>query len=235
MKITVIHQPTKTEPYVILNKPAGLPAAPLNEGDDCALNQAIEIFSQIKTVKGKKEIEFGLVHRIDTMTQGLVLIAVEQEFYDYIQNEQKENRFSKEYTAVVDNIDVCQKLPGFPEFSANGEMISSFFRPFGPKGSEVRPVVEGDGKAALKKGGSKVYETQIKIQGNVAVCRINQGYRHQVRCHLAWSGHPVEGDNIYNPDSRGLNHDMKFCATGIEFFDKGTGILKSYKIEPDFL
>ena len=59
MKITVIHQPTKTEPYVILNKPAGLPAAPLNEGDDCALNQAIEIFPQIKTVKGKKEIEYG--------------------------------------------------------------------------------------------------------------------------------------------------------------------------------
>ena len=29
--------------------------------------------------------------------------------------------------------------------------------------------------------------------------RIHRGYRHQVRCHLAWVGYPVRGDVLYNP------------------------------------
>ena len=41
-KIKVIHFPTEREPFAILDKPRGLPSAPLKEGDPSALTWALE-------------------------------------------------------------------------------------------------------------------------------------------------------------------------------------------------
>ena len=53
-----------------------------------------------------------------------------------------------------------------------------------------------------KKCGNKIYSTDIKIKKNIAVCRITEGYRHQVRAHLAYSGYPICGDMLYNPNAK---------------------------------
>lgn len=216
MKITVIHSPTESEPFIVINKPGSLPSAPLKDGEESALTQAIQIFPQIKNVTGKKAIEYGLVHRIDTETKGLILIAATQDFYNYIQKEQSENRFIKHYKAKIEKNDF-QKLDGFPEFNQDLESVTSSFRPFGPKGKEVRPVTENSGRAAEKKSGSKQYSTSIQINGNEAFCTITNGYRHQVRCHLSWAGFPVKGDRIYNASYRDTDSEMMFEACGIEF------------------
>ena len=53
-KITVIHKPDSQKPYLIIDKPAGLPSAPLNENDkENAFCQAAELFPQILKVEGK--------------------------------------------------------------------------------------------------------------------------------------------------------------------------------------
>ncbi len=231
MKIQIIHNPSEDEPFVILNKPRGLATAPLKDGEDCALTQAVELFPQIKNVCGKKKIEYGLVHRIDTETGGLVLIAVTQEFYDYIQKEQAEGRFLKEYTAAVEKKE-CSSLEGFPVFDQKLNHVTSSFRPFGPKGREVRPVTSLSGRAAEKKGGDKLYTTNITVTEGKAVCSIANGYRHQVRCHLAWAGYPVKGDRIYNPLSRNSESEMEFFATAISFSDMKTGKKLKFVLNP---
>lgn len=228
MTIRIIHQPSEAEPFVVIDKPRGLPSAPLKDGEDCALSQAISLYPQITNVKGKKEIEYGLVHRIDTETRGIILIAVSQEFYDYIQNEQTEGRFLKYYRAEVEHLQ-NNVLEGFPSFDQKLNNITSSFRAFGPKGREVRPVTENSGKAAGKKSGTRIYTTHIELNGNTAFCTINNGYRHQVRCHLCWAGYPVKGDRIYNPQSRGTGSEMMFEACGIEFTD-WTGKKNTYSI-----
>ena len=73
---------------------------------------------------------------------------------------------------------------------------------------------------ARKKAGSVLYDTSIKIMSmdrdTVQVeCKIAKGFRHQVRCHLAWLGLPVIGDKLYNPIKS--DGKMKFSATGMEF------------------
>ena len=65
------------ENFIVCDKPAGLPSAPLNANDTkaTALSQMIALCPAILSVKGKKEFEYGLVHRIDTATRGLLLAA----------------------------------------------------------------------------------------------------------------------------------------------------------------
>lgn len=216
LNISIVHEPTKNEPFLIINKPSFLPSAPIKENDDCALTQAIKLFPEIKNVSGKKEIEYGLVHRIDNDTKGLILIATTQEFYDFIQETQKNGAFIKSYKATVKNILDCkEKLLGFPSTSpilqSEKEIeVSSFFRFFGEKNSQVRPVTEDCGKAALKKCGKVLYTTKIELSKDkkTALCSLSQGFRHQVRTHLAWCGYPIVADKIYNPEKTDKNFDF---------------------------
>lgn len=45
---------------------------------------------------------------------------------------------------------------------------------------------------------------------------ITKGYRHQVRCHLAWCGLPIVADPLYHPLEK-TAPQMQFFATGLEF------------------
>lgn len=221
---------TKDMPFIIINKPSGLPSAPINSQDkENALMKAAELFPQILKVKGKKEIEYGLLHRLDTVTSGLLLIATTQDFYDYMIEQQKEEKFSKYYSAKCqikeDNWKFLEGM-GEPEFSFESSKnsylktsdfpppaetvikVSSYFRHFGKNNAQTRPVTEKSSSAALKKLGKKViYTTEVRILSVDLInktcrveCRITKGFKHQVRCHLSWIGLPVIDDPIYNAD-----------------------------------
>ena len=238
--IEIIKAPDSIKPYAIIYKPAGLPSAPLSNTDtENAFSKTAELFPKLLNVNGKKDIEHGLIHRLDTATSGLILIASSQECYDYLIEEQQKNKISKFYKALC-NID-SNRLEGFPDFpfeisNKKSFDIVSYFRPFGPGRKQVRPVTKDSGKAALEKIGKPVlYTTTIEILKsdfvkNIAEveCKITNGYRHKVRCHLAWAGLPVIDDILYNPSVKNESAEaMKFCATKIEF-EYPRGDLYSY-------
>lgn len=246
-EIKIIHKPTEDEPYVIISKPADLPSAPLNATEtENALCKAAVFFPEIKKVAGKKSIEYGLLHRIDTDTSGLLMIATSQFFYDYMIKEQTEGRFLKTYRAVcnIDNKN-SEELGGFPVSNMNTDLVkklkkvtvNSYFRNFGEGLKSVRPVTDDSGKAALKKlGNKKNYSTEIFLlkfdeQENTAEfqCSISAGYRHQVRCHLAWCGFPIKGDRLYNRNCG--SGQLEFQATALKFTDPFTGKLTEYFLQ----
>ncbi len=205
--ISVILFPSKKDPFLVIKKRRGVPSAPLFENDKSALTSALSLFPFLSEVHGRKEIEKGLLHRLDTETEGLLLIASTQESFDFLLNAQKEGKFIKGYSALLQKTDTSV-LGGFPvsPFSMGeiekGEslLVSSFFRNYSTKGSQVRPVTENSSKVILKKSGEKLYSTEIIFKDNLhAFCKIKEGFRHQVRCHLAWLGFPVKGDRLYNP------------------------------------
>ena len=233
--IKIIHAPDSQKPFVIIDKPAGLPSAPLNENDkQNAFYQAAELFPQLLEVQGKKPVEHGLLHRLDTATAGLMIIAATQKCYDFLQEEQKEGRIIKTYLAECglprNETRVPEALEGHPI------KITSYFRPYGPGRKEVRPVFPEDSEITLKKVEKKVlYTTNIEIkkinnEKNTALveCSITNGYRHQVRCHLAWAGFPIVNDLIYNSNTnKKSTEQMHFCASKIQF-EYPEGDLNSY-------
>ena len=236
-KITVIHKPDSQKPFVIIDKPAGLPSAPLHEEDkENAFSQAAELFPQLLEVSGRKSVEHGLLHRLDTATSGLMIIAAAQECYDFLQQEQREGRIIKTYLAeckLLCRAGVEQDLV----FAAGQHItLTSYFRPYGPGRKEVRPVPLDAKKTELSKVEKKViYTTEIFIKSinksektALVECRIVNGYRHQVRSHLAWAGLPVINDPLYNPDTnKKSTEQMHFCASKLEF-EYPRGDLNSY-------
>ncbi|MBR5645546.1 MAG: hypothetical protein IKX23_02770 [Treponema sp.] len=243
-KIKIIKSPDELKPYIILCKPHGLPSAPLSDNDkNNALYQAATLFPQILEVKGRKEIEHGLIHRLDTATEGLMIIAVTQKCYDDLLKLQINNKITKYYSAECNDIkNNAQLLQGFPPLNSDCNQkkifVQSYFRNYGIKNKEVRPVTEDSGRIIQKKvNAKKIYSTQIEIikkdkEKIYTRCMITNGYRHQVRCHLAWCGLPVINDMLYNSrctteKNESLAMDLKFRADKISF-EYPEGDLNSY-------
>lgn len=233
--IKIISVPSEQNPFAVIYKPGGMPSAPLAQktsGAKSALEYAAEIFPEIISVTGKLPHEHGLLHRLDTAASGILLLATTQASYDWLYDCQKQGDFEKSYRAQCiffpENIEM---LDGFPPFEKKIEpekklsfTASSAFRAYGKGNKAVRPVTSLSGKAAQKKSAATEYTTQIEIQRQVngqnvfeAVCTITKGFRHQVRCHLAWSGFPVIGDALYNANKNIRTPELKFTAFRFSF------------------
>lgn len=230
----IIHKPSDSEPFIVIYKPHNIPSAPLNPDDtENALAWCIKKYPEIKNVKGIKPVEYGLVHRIDTVTDGLLLIAVTQDFYNHIEELQKKNLFKKYYLARCIKQIPDTTFPKFQNDFNNGkteQTLETYFRPFGKNSKEVRPVTKNSGPSALKKVGKPViYSTNIKLVSKkdevyTFLCGISKGFRHQVRCHLAAIGFPVINDPVYNKNE--CTGDIQFTACKIEFSDeKGSNFI----------
>lgn len=266
--IKVLHS---TADFVVAIKKAGIHSAPLKAGDTySALSFVAQDFPQVLTVQGKKAVEGGLIHRIDYDTSGLLLFALNQDFYNYIMACQDEGLFKKGYRAYCQYQENCTELlGGFPpgpvslNFSADHQVctVESSFRAFGPGRKQVRPVTEQSSKFSQRKvGGSKLgnspmYSTELSItkiheKSFVVEASITKGYRHQVRCHLAWCGLPIIGDSLYNPTQNPLlqvypnssltnvateksSQQMQFFATSLSFPSFRSSEILSFTICPE--
>lgn len=182
--------------FILMDKPHGLATVPLKKQADerdsnkTLLWHAASIAPQVMDVHGKNPWEGGAIHRLDTATSGMVMFAKDQSFYDYMQRAQQNDLFEKYYTAQTVENDALKGI----DINGKGSTITitSYFRPYGPGARLVRPTL--DPKKAQPK---HEYTTLVKRNGNVFLCTITKGFRHQIRVHLAWTGHPIEGDQLY--------------------------------------
>lgn len=173
----------ENDSFLIADKIHGLPTVPLKKtpDQDTLLSRVGKLCPAVLSVRGKNEWEKGALHRLDTDTSGLVVFAKTQAFYDYLSREQNEGRFVKTYRADTDG-------------DTEEKEISSYFRAFGEGRRRVK--VETD----IRKADSPVlYTTEIeRKEKGVYMCTITRGFRHQIRCHLAYLNCPIKGDRLYN-------------------------------------
>lgn len=214
--------------FAILYKPQGMPTAPIKQYETgTLLHYFLQLHPECTDVHGKKEIESGLIHRLDTPTSGLIIIAKTQSVYDEFISLQEKNLIKKTYTAFCQNIPAQKIIDDFKIDTVTlPYIIKSQFQPFGPKGKKVIPVFAGMKKFTQY---GKLYATHItaleKTETEITVtCTLTQGYRHQVRTHLAAIGLPIAGDALYNHtytcnDETLQNHSypLQLYALGISF------------------
>ncbi len=212
--------------YLLILKGPGIPSAPLSSGARSAFEIIAEDYPEITSVRGKNSLEGGLIHRIDTDTAGLLLIARTQRFYDDAIAAQKDGAFVKYYTAYCCHGTSCREArPSSAPLLREDSLpyvIESRFRSYGEKGAMVKPVFSGDtGRADVKKAGTVTYATDVLSMGKFrredfvrVTCSIKAGFRHQVRSHLSSCGYPVLGDTLYGEPSHPASR-MLFFASGL--------------------
>lgn len=255
--IEILRYPTYNDPFCILKKGI-IPSAPLSEGGESALTLASSLIPCLDDVAGargevneksgakEKSLERGLIHRLDTQTTGLLLIASDQSAYNALIASQKMGAFKKTYKAIVEHIkDNALLLGGFPPLpeavrlsflhsESAPLLIQSRFRPYKEGRRSVRPVTDDSGMAAIKAASKRVYKTIVKRgyktddveekdmkDKECVLCTIENGFRHQVRCHLSWLGIPVAGDALYNSNYK--DGYLHFRCVSLSFPHPRTG------------
>jgi 23S rRNA pseudouridine1911/1915/1917 synthase len=193
--------------FLVVAKPGGIPTVPLARAQDgpSLLAWIGADFAEVLQPMGRHGHEGGILHRLDTDTCGLVLVARDPEAYASLQQAQLSGNFIKTYMAAVSSARPSDGFPPFPicDHGASQVCLSSKFRAYGNGRKAVRPVTVDSSPLVQAKAGDRTYTTRVlesgaNINGHQLVsCSLDNGFRHQVRCHLAWRGTPIVGDPVY--------------------------------------
>lgn len=219
--------------YLVVSKPAGMPSVPLKKGGEqnTLLDAVAASYPEVREVQGKNQWEGGVVHRLDTLTSGLTVIARTDEAWWALQSQQAADVFAKTYTAwSFGRQDDELFPPGFPSeivyyVTRDGLFLRSAFRSWGAGARAVRPVSEDASGYGARKATETLYETVVlsheKGPGklNTFQVRIHRGFRHQIRCHLAWYGFPLVGDELYGGEAY---ERLGLFAEKVDFQDPDT-------------
>ncbi|MCD6528105.1 RluA family pseudouridine synthase [bacterium] len=142
------------------------------------------------------------VHRLDKDTSGLLVVAKNDKSLKFLQKQFKERKVQKKYLALVvgnlkTNEGVIETLIGR---SPKDRRKQKVFFPYEPGASRKR-------KAITK------YRVIERFK-NYTLCEVQPltGRKHQIRCHLAYLGHPIAGDKMYGfknqPTPEGLKRQF---------------------------
>ena len=163
--------------FLVIDKPAGLVVHP---GSGHTSGTVVNALLQHLGKKESRDERFGVVHRLDKDTSGLLLLAKIEKTERDLKQLFKDHQVTKEYLALV-----------------SGEMsqpAGEINKPLGrhPRGG-LRFEVGGGGKQAVTRYFTeKVYPAHTLLR----VVPVT-GRTHQIRVHLRSVGHPVVGDNLY--------------------------------------
>ena len=243
---------TEDKEFLIIYKPPRMHSAPLkkklaeHDRTDNTLDHWSMSFPELKSLPAKREGEGGLLHRLDYETNGLLLFARTKKAMENLSAQQREGTFVKRYSALASKSDVM--LPGFPEKifpkADFPSQISSAFRPYGPGRKSVRPVTIDDSmnkKKEIALDNGELYRTEIlgsktiKAQSDIPELvqfdiKLYRGFRHQIRCHLAWLGMPIVNDSLYGGISFG-NAYLALRAYSLSFTHPVTGEELCFSVE----
>jgi len=183
----------RDESLLALNKPSGVALFADRTGDT----------SYWETIRSELDgVQPLPVHRLDKGTSGVLLVALTRERQAALNRALQARRVQKWYVA---------RVVGAPALKGTGTIDlplrkgrKSRYRVAG-----LREDIERHGdRWALRRTGADAHESVTRLRiirraatYSVAILHPLTGRTHQLRVHLAWIGHPIQGDHLYGrPD-----------------------------------
>jgi len=183
MELKIIYE---DEDVLAIDKPAEITVYPETPTEEKTLIDYLlkELPSLKKTGKAPR---YGIVHRLDKDTSGIILVAKNEEALNFLQKEFKERRPIKKYlTLIIGNLKQDSgKIETLIGRAPKDRRKQKIYLPFGPKAEEKREAITE-------------YKVLKRFQKYTLIeATPKTGRKHQIRCHFAHLNHPVAGDRLY--------------------------------------
>lgn len=134
-----------------------------------------------------EKMRYGIIHRLDKDTSGLLLVAKTKEAFTFFQSKFKERSVHKQYLCLVQGIlkedegTIDAKLARSP----NDRRKQKAFAPGTP------------GEDAAREARTKYRVVERFPAYTLLEVMPETGRKHQIRAHLAFLHHPIAGDKLY--------------------------------------
>ncbi len=187
---------------IIIDKPAGIMSHPDNRKKEFTISDWLKDYLKSKKIKIKLnelgEIgREGIVHRLDTGTTGVMILAISHAAYVFFKKQFKSHTTKKVYRTIV--LGHIKNDTGIID-----EAIFRSRSDFRKKNTKDYFTNDGDGDV---RGKERVARTRYKVisrlrssNGNPYTyieCYLETGRTHQIRVHLKSIRHPILGDELY--------------------------------------
>ena len=176
------------EDILVINKPAGMVVHPGSGNRDGTLVNAVawHLKLQDPSIDESSLARFGLVHRIDKNTTGLLVMAKGQMAMNYLAKQFFDHTVYRRYIALVWG-DLQTEEGTIRAHVGRHQRFRKLFTSY-PEGEH--------GKEAITH--YKVLERFNYV--TLVECRLETGRTHQIRVHLQSIGHPLFNDDFYGGD-----------------------------------
>ena len=173
---------------IIVNKSAGMVVHPAFGNYENTLVNAL-LYHCDKSLSGIGGVERpGIVHRLDKMTSGLIVIAKNDESHKGLSLQFKKRTIIREYRAIVWN--KFKKMRGTIDLNITRSK----------KNRKLMSVTNNSKEGKSSKTSfelKKEYKINKKFFLNYIKCKLQTGRTHQIRVHMSSMGNFLLGDSSY--------------------------------------
>ena len=173
---------------LVVNKPKGMVVHPAVGNPDGTLVNALLYHCEGRLSSINGVIRPGIVHRIDKLTSGLLIVAKNDNSHNKLAEQIKAHSFTREYQAIN-----CGR------FKDKSGTVNA---PIGRSKYDRKKmcVTELNSKEAV------THYTVIDEFGQYSLLRfrLETGRTHQIRVHMTYLHHPLVGDEVYGKPFKGI-------------------------------
>ncbi len=161
---------------------------------------------------GQVNLRPGIVHRLDKDTSGVILVARNQNYFNYLKNLFQIHQVKKTYLALV--------------YGKLEPKLGIIKKPIRLKPGTIKRTVW---RGKIEKEAITEYRVLKYLKYNKSLAKKllyfsllevipKTGRTHQIRVHLSSIGHPIIGDSLYGPKINPLGLKRQFLhAESLEF------------------
>lgn len=175
--------------WLAVDKPAGVPVRPHHLDELGTVVNAVAALQPKIVGVGEGGLRSGVVHRLDTDTSGVLVVATSQAAWEHWRAGFAEHRTAKRYRALVTG-----------RFEQAGR-VERDLSMAGHRPARVRVNLPDAGPADARHCAMSIEVVEHLRDATLITVDLETGFLHQIRAMMASLGHAVLGDHDYGDDS----------------------------------